>query len=114
MIAIENPRGVLSTELRAPDQEINPFEFGHNEAKRTNLWLRNLPPLMATELVYPHKCFVEATNGKNRARERARTFPGIARAMADQWGRFGIKEVSQNERGSEDMSDDEHNGSWVW
>jgi hypothetical protein len=87
MIAMENPRGILSKAIRPPDQEINPFEFGHNECKRTNLWLKNLPPLMATALVYPHKCFVEATNGKNRAQERARTFPGIARAMADQWGR---------------------------
>ncbi len=95
-IAIENPRGILAKALRPPDQTINPFEFGHNECKRTDIWLHNLPPLMATLIMGNRREFVKITNGKNRAKERARTFPGIAEAMADQWGKFLRKESADD------------------
>jgi site-specific DNA-cytosine methylase len=86
-IAIENPMGLIHTKIRKCDQIINPYEFGHYEKKRTCLWFKNLPPLMATELVHPdlQKEYVLSCT-TNRAKNRSRTFSGIALAMADQWG----------------------------
>ena len=86
-IAIENPIGVLSTQLRKPDQIIQPWHYGDPHTKSTCLWLKGLPPLFPT-------CIVEARPGlihreppsPERQKNRSRMFPGIALAMAAQWG----------------------------
>ena len=95
-IAIENPVGVISSEIRKPDQTIQPYQFGHSESKRTCLWLKGLPPLVPTEiLTLPQtgRWSNQTPSGQNklgpgpdRARLRAETYSGIAQAMADQWG----------------------------
>jgi site-specific DNA-cytosine methylase len=86
-IAIENPRGALNRLWRRPDQVIQPWMFGHGETKATCLWLKNLPPLMATAVDTGREARVHfAAPGPNRWKERSRTLPGIAAAMADQWG----------------------------
>jgi site-specific DNA-cytosine methylase len=85
-IAIENPIGVLSTKWRKPDQIIQPWQFGHGETKATCLWLKNLPPLKPTNIVEGRIPRVHhASPGPNRWKERSRTLPGIAAAMAAQW-----------------------------
>jgi len=82
-IAIENPRGLPSKIIRKPDDVLEPYEFGHEETKRTYLWLKNLPPLMKTMIaVFPVKGSTEAKHGF----DRSRTYSGIASAMAEQWG----------------------------
>lgn len=99
-IAIENPVGVMSTKWRKPDQIIEPFEYGDAYEKRTCLWLKGLPKLVPTKIVeIPDrikfksgktmaKWYVEAGNltKEQRALVRSKTFPGIAKAMAEQWG----------------------------
>lgn len=72
---------------RPADQTIQPWQFGHGETKATCLWLRNLPPLQPTKIVSGRTPRVHhASPGPNRWKERSRTLPGIANAMADQWG----------------------------
>jgi hypothetical protein len=100
-ICIENAQGIMSTYWRKPDQIIQPYQFGHPAAKRTCLWLKNLPPLMHTEIVEPE--YVTYKSGKRlskwyadigaakpppeeRRKLRSRTFQGIANSMATQWG----------------------------
>ena len=86
-IAIENPIGVLSSRIRKPDQIIQPWQFGHGETKATCFWLKNLPPLQPTSIVAGREPRVHhASPGPDRWKERSRTLPGIAAAMADQWG----------------------------
>lgn len=92
-IAVENPICVMSTRYRKPDQIINPFQFGHMEQKKTCLWLKNLPKLAETNNVYeammklPEKQRAKVWwMGSNHSKERSKTFPGIAKAMAEQWG----------------------------
>ena len=86
-IAIENPIGVLSTAIRKPDQIIQPWQFGHGETKATCLWLKGLLPLQPTNIVSGREARVHRMPpGPNRARERSRTYSGIASAMAEQWG----------------------------
>ena len=86
-IAIENPIGVLSSEIRKPDQIIQPWQFGHGETKATCLWLKNLPKLLSTNIVEGREARVHRMPpGPNRWKERSRTYQGIADAMADQWG----------------------------
>jgi hypothetical protein len=84
-IALENPR---TSALPRPDAVIHPWEYGHRETKATCLWLRHLPVLMPTEVWEgPYEARVHrAAPGPERWRERSRTLPGIAEAMADQWG----------------------------
>jgi hypothetical protein len=95
-IALENPIGCISTRIRKPDQIIQPWQFGHDASKATCLWLKNLPPLWPTKEL-PGGKWARRSNqtpsGQNklgpspaRAMERARTYPGIAQAMAEQWG----------------------------
>ena len=103
-IAIENPIPTTVYGLPKYNQTIQPYDFGHPVSKKTCLWLKGLPPLMATEIVEP-KQYREMTlkngkvrkscwtmdcgkpfGGKDRARLRSKTFSGIAQAMADQWG----------------------------
>lgn len=97
-IAIENPIGVLSnprTGLGKPTQIIQPWMFGHRETKATCLWLRELPLLVPTDIVGPpstpeeKKEFAKVHRmppGPNRARDRSKTYQGVADAMAAQWG----------------------------
>jgi hypothetical protein len=112
-IAIENPIGIMSKLYRKPDQIIHPYYFGDNVSKSTCLWLKNLPKLLhikTVNLFESHPTWVEPvfteflySNGKTvrhseisnkwyksaeeRSRERSKTFPGIAKAMAEQWGK---------------------------
>ena len=98
-IAIENPVGVMSSVFRKPDQIIQPYFFGDSERKSTCLWLKALPQLKKTNIVEPN--IIRYKNGKGtdspwhmntarfpkeeRARLRSKTFPGIAKAIAEQW-----------------------------
>ena len=98
-VAIENPQGIMSSRFRKPDQYIEPYMFGDPEKKKTGLWLRGLPALAPTNVVEP--IIIECASGareprwhmetihlppKERSKARSKTFPGIARAMAEQWG----------------------------
>jgi hypothetical protein len=86
-IAIENPIGIMSTLYRKPDQIIQPWQFGHGETKSTCLWLKNLPKLQPTNIVEGREQRIwRMPPSEDRARLRSKTFPGIAKAMADQWG----------------------------
>ncbi len=85
--ALENPISVISTRIRKPDQIIQPWMFGHGETKATCLWLDGLLPLRATDVVDGREARVhKASPGPERWKERSRTLPGIAAAMAAQWG----------------------------
>jgi site-specific DNA-cytosine methylase len=86
-IALENPVSVISTRIRKPDQIIQPWQFGHPETKATCLWLKGLPKLVPTDIVDGREPRVHyASPGPDRWKERSRTLPGIAAAMAEQWG----------------------------
>ncbi|MCK9593346.1 MAG: DNA cytosine methyltransferase [Methanoregula sp.] len=86
-ICIENPIGIMSTIYRKPDQIIQPWQFGHGETKSTSLWLKGLQKLTPTNIVEGREHRVhKMAPGPNRARDRARTYTGIAEAMAEQWG----------------------------
>ena len=85
-VAIENPIGVMSTKYRKPNQIIQPWQFGHGETKATCLWLKGLPNLVPTEIVEGREQRIHRMPpGPERAKLRSKTFPGIARAMAEQW-----------------------------
>ena len=103
-IAIENPVGYMSTHYRKPDQIIQPYMFGDHARKATCLWLKGLPPLEPTNIVDPGEIlrggysvgasanYARDENGKiipwndpRTAKARSKTFPGIARAIAEQW-----------------------------
>lgn len=90
-IAIENPIPSKVFCLPEYDQVIQPWMFGHPVQKKTCLWLKNLPPLFATQIMYERQSSKVAGNwfnhgGKDRQKNRAKTFTGIAKAMAEQWG----------------------------
>lgn len=91
-IAIENPvmhrhAKERITGYRPPAQSVQPWQFGHGETKRTCLWLKNLPPLTATDVVAGREARVHRMPPSvDRWRERSRFFAGIAAAMAAQWG----------------------------
>jgi site-specific DNA-cytosine methylase len=88
-ICIENPISIISSRIRKPDQIIQPWQFGHGETKATCLWLQNLPTLAPTEIVSGRVARIHhMPPSPDRWRERSRTFPGIAAAMAAQWGRL--------------------------
>ena len=101
-IAVENPIPSSIYDLPPYTQIIQPYEYGHPWSKKTCLWLKGLPPLVPTEIVTEHKPFVSSGSytkthdpkykGASRkggsARSRSKTFPGIAKAMAEQWGRL--------------------------
>lgn len=100
-IAIENPVGVMSSIWRKPDQIINPYQFGDAFEKKTCLWLKGLPLLKPTNIVEPPprtfyksgksmpSWYADAINlpKEERSKIRSKTFPGIAKAMAHQWGK---------------------------
>jgi hypothetical protein len=101
-VCIENPVGIMSTIYRVPDEIIQPYHFGDPFQKTTCLWLKNLPLLQATHYDAPlfgmsvnKGEFITTPSGKTMpkwysdnksAKNRSRTFPGIANAMAEQWG----------------------------
>ncbi len=86
-IAMENPIGILSKAIRKPEQIIQPWQFGHGETKATCLWLKNLPPLVPTNVVPGRVARIHRMPpSPNRSKERSRTYAGIAKAMAEQWG----------------------------
>jgi hypothetical protein len=92
-IAIENPTPSKVYGLPQYSQSIQPYEYGHPFQKRTCLWLKGLPMLVPTQIVEERQSTKIPGNwfnkgGKDRQKERARTFEGIANAMADQWGRM--------------------------
>lgn len=86
-IAIENPVGKINSRIRRPDQIVDPSWFGDLFQKRTCWWLRNVPPLMATYVVPdPNSSWFYNMSKRDRGHRRSRTFPGMAAAMAAQWG----------------------------
>jgi len=88
-VAIENPIGVMSSEFRKPDQVLQPWMFGHGETKATCLWLKGLPKLIPTNIVEGRVQRLHLLpKTKDRAKLRSKTYPGIAKAMAEQWGTF--------------------------
>ena len=97
-IALENPIGCISSQIRKPDQTIQPYQFGHDASKSTCLWLKNLPVLTPTELIAPRivdgkkRWSNQTDSGQNklppsadRWKIRSETYAGIAAAMAAQW-----------------------------
>jgi len=95
-ICIENPVSVISSQIRKPDQIIQPWMFGHAEQKATCLWLKGLPKLEPTNNVREEMLKLPKNQRErlhylppspSRWKERSKTFQGIANAMADQWGR---------------------------
>ena len=95
-IVIENPIGCLSTRWRKPDQIIQPWQFGHDASKATCLWLKGLPALQPTDVLpggREARRANQTASGQNklgpspdRWKIRSMTYPGIAEAMAEQWG----------------------------
>ncbi len=97
-ICIENPKGVISSYIRKPDQYIQPYEYGHKDSKMTGLWLKNLPLIIPTKIVEPEwiippsgkrmsktHAMNPSTNSPENSKLRSRTYQGIADAMAEQW-----------------------------
>jgi len=104
-IAIENPVSVISTQIRKPDQIIQPYQFGDEASKKTCRWTKNLPNLVHTDIVgkgemiewidkngkkkRQAKWYLDALSKAKTAEERrtlrSKTFKGIAKAMAEQW-----------------------------
>ena len=86
-ICLENPVSIISSQIRKPDQIIQPWMFGHGETKATCLWLKGLPKLEASETVDGRKSRIHLMpQSMGRWKKRSRTFQGIANAMAEQWG----------------------------
>jgi site-specific DNA-cytosine methylase len=94
-IAIENPPGKIGTAIKPATQYIQPWQFGHCETKKTGLWLKGLPLLRSTHNVFDEMMLLPLAvrsrvhwmkPGPDRWKERSRTYEGIARAMAEQWG----------------------------
>lgn len=83
---IENPVSLISSKIRKPDQIIQPWQFGHGETKATCLWLKNLPKLYPTDVVEGREPKVWMMSGKDRWKNRSRTYLGVANAMGEQWG----------------------------
>ncbi len=86
-IAVENPVSIISSQIRRPDQIVQPWMFGHGETKTTCLWLKNIPPLRPSQIVEGRSNRIHmAPDSRGRWMNRSRTYPGIAEAMANQWG----------------------------
>ena len=99
--AIENPVGIMSTIYRKPDQIINPFQYGDPVSKKTCLWLHGLPLLQSTGIVEGSR-YIKSPSGRSypqwqwktgggSGKKRSVFFPGIARAMSEQWSLVGVK-----------------------
>lgn len=113
-IAIENPVGIMNTRWRKPDQVVQPYHFGDSASKKTCLWLKNLPPLEYTDVVDPGE-YIEFGSGKRLAKWysdgltktktpeerrtwRSKTFPGFAKAIAEQWSVYVCNELDKREQ----------------
>lgn len=109
-ICVENPDGYMNTHFRVPDQHIEPYEHGDPWKKKTGLWLKGLPALQPTEIVRPIGKLVQQNKkgrpakseawevlGVRDARLRSKTFPGIARAIAEQWAGICKEEETTDE-----------------
>ena len=114
-IAIENPIGIMSSRYMKPTQIIQPYFFGDSVKKTTCLWLKNLPKLEATNIVEPGEIHITKSGKKmskwyydalycktpeERRTYRSKTFPGIAQAMAEQWGNYVslLKHIEEKEK----------------
>lgn len=113
-IAVENPVGVMSTRFRKPDQIVQPFMFGDQARKTTCLWLKGLPLLESTNVVdegetltfksgkrmqkWISDALTNTKTAEERRRLRSKTFEGMAKAMASQWGNFILSQEETNER----------------
>lgn len=112
-IAIENPVGIMSTRFRKPDQIVQPWMFGDSASKKTCLWLKNLPKLEPTDVVDEGE-YIEFGSGRRLAKWysdgltktktpeerrtwRSKTFPGFAKAIAEQWGKILIDELKESD-----------------
>lgn len=100
-ISIENPVGILSTKFKKPSQIIQPYQFGDDASKKTCLWLKGFPVLTPTKEIAPRivkgrpRWANQTDSGQNnlspssdRAEIRSKTYPGIAKAMAEQWTKY--------------------------
>ena len=109
-ICIENPDGYMNTHFKKPMQHIEPYMFGDPWKKKTGLWLKGLSPLIPTNVIEPKGKWVDQgqhtqrrsnskweTRGKKNAKDRSKTFPGIARAMAEQWAGDAREEENREE-----------------
>lgn len=109
-IAIENPVGCISTRIKKPNQIIQPYNFREDASKKTCLWLKGLPQLKNTGYFPPRivngkeRWANQTDSGQNklapsntRATERSKTYPGIAKAMAEQWGIQDLRHVMNNQ-----------------
>ena len=100
-ICVENPTPIKIFNLPKNSTFVQPYEFGHPFSKKTLLWLKNLPPLMSTNIIYKYETFLPSNTGfgkrkghkhnikkipKNYNKEHSKFWTGIAEAMADQWG----------------------------
>ena len=97
-ICVENPRPLKIVGLPIPTQVIQPYQFGHPYSKATCLWLKGLETLKPTEILTEYKPFLPSNTGAfsrggggsrgvaHDAKTASKTFPGIAKAMAEQWG----------------------------
>lgn len=123
MVAIENPQGAIGTNIRLADQIVHPFQYGEDASKRTHLWLKGLPKLRPTgwkagRIVERDEQDLfgggierwanQTDNGQNclspssdRWIERSRTYSGIAKAMAQQWGDWLISHHGVKPHGAE-------------
>lgn len=114
-IAIENPIGIMSTHWRKPDQIIQPWQFGHGETKATCLWLKNLSKLVPTNIVEGREQRIwKMPPGTERAKARSKTFPGIAKAMAEQWAGPAVSEQKKPIVGADFMVGYDGKGNPIW
>lgn len=91
-VAVENPLPMARAKLPPADCFVQPFWFGHPYSKKTLYWLKNLPPLLPGASCTRYKGFVRSSRGKYRSR----TFPGVAKAMAEQWGRYVLDDLRRD------------------
>lgn len=114
-IAVENPIGIIGKRFRPQDQIIHPWFFGDSFNKRTALWLKNLPNLIPTNVVEPGESLrmgdgkvynvwyslnnIRGETMAERQKRRSKTFPGIAKAMAEQWGGYVKKQLGKVDEG---------------
>ena len=117
-VAIENPTPSAVYRLPKPTQIVQPYQYGHPYSKRTCLWLKGLPELTPTEIVPDYKPFLPSGTGRklrgdsygakecaHNSKPRSKTFPGIAKAMAEQWSAFLLDEEHNRKEGQNDGSD---------
>lgn len=103
-IAVENPVPLKIVQLPTPDCVVQPYEHGEPFSKKTLLWLKNLPPIMPTQILSEYKPYLPSNTGgakrgqkhsrgvTKNAKESSKTFVGIAKAMAEQWSKYIEKE----------------------